>query len=56
MHDRYICLLCGYTYDPRRGDPKSGVEPGTPGDKLPREWVCPVCKADQNSFARRDDD
>ena len=53
--DRYICLRCGYTYDPKRGDPKAGVVPGTPGEKLPEDWRCPVCQAEQREFAKRDD-
>jgi rubredoxin len=53
--DRYMCLSCGYTYDPGKGDPESGVAPGTPGEKLPPDWCCPVCEADQRNFARRDD-
>ena len=52
---RYLCLACGYTYDPRRADSKGGVAPGTPGDALPPEWRCPTCGKDQNHFARRDD-
>jgi len=55
MDDRYVCLLCGYTYDPRRGDEKGGIEPGVPGDELPVDWCCPVCRADQTNFAKRDD-
>ena len=36
--DKYVCGPCGYVYDP-----DSGVEPGTPFDKLPEDWVCPIC-------------
>jgi len=53
--DRYVCLLCGYTYDPKRGDPKGNVPPGVSGSELPHDWVCPQCKADQTNFAKRDD-
>ncbi|WP_243357710.1 rubredoxin [Fundidesulfovibrio terrae] len=55
MDDRYVCLLCGYTYDPKRGDAKGGIEPGTPGDKLPPDWRCPSCATSQDNFAKRDD-
>jgi len=51
---RYVCLLCGYTYDPKRGDQKGNIPPGTPGDKLPPDWVCPLCRTDQTNFARKD--
>ncbi|OOC46524.1 hypothetical protein XO09_06840, partial [Thermosipho sp. 1223] len=40
---RYVCSVCGYVYDPEVGDPDNGVEPGTPFEKLPEDWVCPVC-------------
>ncbi|NDY56806.1 rubredoxin [Desulfovibrio sulfodismutans] len=53
---RYMCLLCGYTYDPKRGDPKGGLEPGTDLATAPQEWVCPRCGAGQDAFAMRDDD
>ena len=26
---RYVCVLCGYIYDPEEGDPENGVAPGT---------------------------
>jgi len=52
---RYMCLTCGYTYDPKRGDAKGGIEPGTSGDDLPHDWCCPTCGKDQTYFARRDD-
>lgn len=53
---RYMCLLCGYTYDPQTGDPKGGLLPGTELSLAPKEWVCPRCGADQGKFAMRDDD
>lgn len=53
--DRYLCLVCGYTYDPARGDPKGNIPPGTSGDDLPHDWLCPTCGKDQTHFARRDD-
>ena len=28
--ERYVCLICGYVYDPEEGDPDFGIEPGTP--------------------------
>jgi len=55
MDERYVCLMCGYTYDPKRGDAKGGIAPGTPGGELPHDWVCPVCRKDQTYFARKDD-
>jgi rubredoxin len=50
--ERYKCTVCGYIYDPEKGDPGMGVEPGTPFDKVPEEWTCPVCGADKASFEK----
>lgn len=40
--DRYLCVICGYVYDPAVGDAESGIEPGTPFEDLPEDWVCPI--------------
>jgi rubredoxin len=47
---KYRCTICGYIYDPANGDPDSGTPAGTPFEKLPDDWLCPVCGADKNSF------
>jgi flavin reductase (DIM6/NTAB) family NADH-FMN oxidoreductase RutF/rubredoxin len=47
---RYVCSLCGYVYDPEKGDPDSGIAPGTPFEKIPDGWVCPVCGAEKDKF------
>jgi rubredoxin len=49
---KYQCLVCGYIYDPGLGDPNSGVPAGTAFEKLPPEWVCPVCGADKSQFVK----
>lgn len=47
---KYVCKLCGYIYDPAVGDPDNNVPPGTEFDKLPENWVCPVCGAGKEEF------
>ena len=47
---KYVCTVCGYVYDPEKGDPDSGIVPGTSFDQLPDDWVCPVCGADKSLF------
>lgn len=47
---KYQCTVCGYIYDPAKGDPESGVPPGTQFTDLPPDWRCPVCGADRGSF------
>jgi flavin reductase (DIM6/NTAB) family NADH-FMN oxidoreductase RutF/rubredoxin len=48
--DKYVCQVCGYVYDPAKGDPDNGVEPGTVFEELPDDWVCPVCGATKDQF------
>jgi len=47
----YVCEVCGYVYDPDKGDPDGGVEPGTAFEDLPDDWVCPVCGAGKDQFS-----
>ena len=47
---KYVCIICGYIYDPEEGDPDSGIKPGTPFEALPDDWVCPVCGAAKDQF------
>lgn len=52
---KWECTICGYIYDPAIGDPDNGVAPGTAFEDLPEEWVCPLCKVEQEQFAKLDD-
>lgn len=47
---KMICTVCGYVYDPARGDPDNEVKLGTAFDDLPEEWVCPVCGVAASEF------
>ncbi|MBW2466010.1 MAG: rubredoxin [Deltaproteobacteria bacterium] len=51
--DKYECP-CGYIYDPEEGDYENGVEPGTPFEDLPDDWVCPQCGAEKEYFYKVD--
>lgn len=48
---KHVCQVCGYVYDPAKGDPAAGVAPGTPFDALPEHWVCPICGVGTDQFA-----
>jgi flavin reductase (DIM6/NTAB) family NADH-FMN oxidoreductase RutF/rubredoxin len=50
--DKYECSVCGYIYDPANGDPDGGIAPGTPFDKIPDSWICPVCGAAKTEFKK----
>jgi rubredoxin len=47
---KYQCTVCGYIYDPAKGDPVFSIPPGTPFEKLPDYWVCPTCGAEKSAF------
>jgi rubredoxin len=50
--DKYRCILCGWIYDPAKGDPNNGVEAGTPFEDVPEDWSCPLCGADKEQFEK----
>lgn len=50
--EKYACTVCGYVYDPAKGDPDNGVPAGTAFSALPATWVCPECGADKSSFEK----
>ena len=50
--DKYECSVCGYIYDPAVGDPDGKIAPGTPFEKIPDNWVCPVCGAAKSEFKK----
>jgi flavin reductase (DIM6/NTAB) family NADH-FMN oxidoreductase RutF/rubredoxin len=49
---KYQCTVCGYIYDPEVGNPDGGIKPGTPFEKIPDDWVCPVCGASKDQFEK----
>ena len=52
----YKCVICGYVYDPEKGDPDSNIAPGTKFEDLPSDWHCPICNATKEyAFVDADD-
>ncbi len=47
---KYICSICGYVYDPAKGDPTRGVPAGTAFEDLPDDWKCPRCRQGKDRF------
>ena len=48
---KYICELCGYVYNPKKGDPDNGILPGTDFEDLDENtWTCPLCGANKEDF------
>jgi len=50
--DKYRCTVCGYIYDPLKGDPDNGISPGVPFSALPENWVCPECGVGKDMFEK----
>ena len=52
---KYVCEVCGYVYDPAVGDPEHGIPAGTPFEKLPDDWECPLCSVDKSNFKEEEE-
>ena len=50
--EKYVCNVCGYVYDPAKGDPENGIKPETKFEDLPKDWVCPICGASKDQFEK----
>ena len=42
--NKYVCGVCGYIYDPAKGDKDGGIAKGTAFEDLPDDWSCPVSR------------
>ena len=52
---KWICIPCGYVYDPEWGDEDGGIPPGTAWEDLPDDWCCPVCGVTKDMFEPYED-
>ena len=44
---KYVCNVCGYTYDEETGDPDNGIAPGTKWE----DYTCPLCGVGKEDFS-----
>jgi len=49
---KYRCQVCGYVYDPAKGDIQNNIKPGTAFEDLPSDWRCPVCGVTKDNFTK----
>ena len=47
---KYVCPICGYTYEEALGRPEDGIAPGTLWQNVPESWGCPLCGAPKSVF------
>jgi len=50
--ESYVCVICGFTYNPEDGDPSMGIPPGTRFEDLPEDYKCPICNAGKEYFKK----
>ncbi|PKN01439.1 MAG: rubredoxin [Elusimicrobia bacterium HGW-Elusimicrobia-1] len=50
--EKWKCIVCGYIYDPQKGDPADNVAAGTKFEDIPDTWVCPECGALKDMFEK----
>jgi len=48
--DEYLCISCGWIYNPEEGDPDNDLEPGVPFEELYDGWICPNCGDGKEAF------
>jgi rubredoxin len=51
--DKWECIVCGYVYNPEKGDPENKISARTAFEQLPDSWTCPVCGAPKSQFVKR---
>ena len=47
---KWECIVCGWVYDEKTGDPESGIAPGTKFEDIPDDWLCPDCGVGKEDF------
>ncbi|MDR2873180.1 MAG: rubredoxin [Methanobrevibacter sp.] len=48
------CKICGYIYDPERGEKRRGIAVGTEWKDVPDDFRCPSCGAKRKVFIEID--
>ncbi len=48
---KYVCSVCGWTYDEEVGSPENKIAPGTKFEDLPEEFVCELCGVGKEDFS-----
>lgn len=52
---KYVCSVCGFVFDEDEGDIENDIEPGTPWDEVPEDYVCPMCGVGKEYFEPEDE-
>ena len=49
---KYVCNLCGWTYDEAEGAAESDIAPGTKWEDVPGGFACPLCSVGKDQFSK----
>ena len=52
---KWLCVPCGYIYDPVLWDEEDGIKAGTEFSDIPDDWRCPLCGVTKADFVPVDD-
>ena len=47
---KWKCRYCTHVYDEVKGDPDTGIAPGTRFEDIPDDWMCPDCGATKDDY------
>ena len=47
---KFVCQVCGWTYDEAEGAPDYGIKAGTAWEDVPGDFRCPICKVPKAKF------
>jgi len=47
---KYVCPICGYTYDEEAGDPDNNIDSETLWEDIPDDFECPICGVPKEEF------
>ena len=51
---KYVCDVCGWSYDEELGDAENGIAPGTKFEDLPEDFTCPLCGVGKENFSEEE--
>ena len=47
---KFVCGVCGWTYDEEKGLPERGIDAGTKFSELPEDFKCELCGVSKDNF------
>jgi len=51
---KYVCNICGWTYDEEVGMPEKGIPAGTKFEDLPEDFKCELCLVTKENFTKEE--